>query len=560
MLTDLHVKNIALIDEAEVSFGPGLNILTGETGAGKSILIGSISLALGQKMAKGTLRKGAEEGMAELVFQVENPSVLKKLEDMDIKTEDGLLILTRKFSENRSLSKINGEACTLAKMKEVSQMLLDIHGQHEHQSLLYKDRQLAILDEYGAQEIIPDRDRLEEAYRDYRRVKKELEAYSLDSEEQQREKDFLRFETEEIEAANLKEGEEEELEKEYRRLSNAKKILEALGSAYRLTGDEGAGDLTSQALQELESVADYDESLRDMTATLEDIENLLSDFNRGASEYLDNFSFSDEEFARIEERLDTINRLKAKYGRTVEDVLAYLDEKKKRLEELDHFEETKAALEKEARAAFDGLTKEADALTKVRKKWAEKLAEEIRNGLMDLNFQSVEFRIDFSRLKECQRNGQDEICFMISTNPGEPVKPLSGVVSGGELSRIMLAIKTLLADKDQTETLIFDEIDTGISGRTAQKVSEKMARIAGNHQVLCITHLAQIAAMADRHFEIEKAVEKGKTVTHVKPLDRSESVEELARILGGSEITEAVRQNAEEMKKLADRKKAEVRR
>lgn len=559
MLTDLHVKNMALIDEAEVSFGPGLNILTGETGAGKSILIGSISLALGQKMAKGILRKGAEEGMAELVFQVENPAVLKKLEEMDVKTEDGLLILTRKFSESRSLSRINGEACTLAKMKEVSQLLLDIHGQHEHQSLLYKDRQLAILDDYSAGEILPQRAKVEEAYHAYHKVKKDLDAYSMNAEEQQRERDFLQFEVDEIEKAALKEGEEEELEKQYRKLSNAKKILEALGSAYRMTGDEGAGDLTGQALQELESVADYDDSLKDMTATLEDIENLLSDFNREASEYLDNFSFSDEEFVRIEGRLDTINRLKAKYGRRAEDVLAYLDEKKKRLDELDHFEERKAKLEKEAKAAFERLNVEADTLTKLRRAWAGKLSEQIRQGLMDLNFQAVGFRIDFTGLKECQRNGRDEICFMISTNPGEPVKPLSGVVSGGELSRIMLAIKTLLADKDQTETLIFDEIDTGISGRTAQKVSEKMARIAKNHQVLCITHLAQIAAMADRHFEIEKDVEGGKTVTHVKALDPGESVEELARILGGSEITQAVRSNAAEMKKLADQKKEEIR-
>ncbi|MEE1114815.1 MAG: DNA repair protein RecN, partial [Eubacterium sp.] len=361
----------------------------------------------------------------------------------------------------------------------------------------------------------------------------------------------------EIEDAALQSGEEEELEKNYRLMSNSRKIAEVLGEVHRLTGyEDGAGDLVGRASREILQVSDLDESLGGMAASLADIDGLLNDFNREAADFLDSFSFSEEEFYETEKRLDLINTLKAKYGRTTEDVLAYLEEQKAKLEALDHFDEQKALVETRFREAEEALEKASEKLSAKRRAAAEDLSTQIIEGLKELNFLSVDFTIAFERTSQYNKNGFDAIEFLISTNPGESVKPLSKVVSGGELSRIMLAIKTILADRDETETLIFDEIDTGISGRTAQKVSEKMARIGHGHQVLCITHLAQIAAMADRHFVISKQVENGSTTSRIHPLKEEESVEELARILGGAEITDAVVGNAKEMKQLAEKKKS----
>lgn len=559
MLTDLHVKNLALIDEAEVSFGPGLNILTGETGAGKSILIGSISLALGQKMTKGILRKGTTEGFVELVFQIDNEEIRRKLAEEEIFPEEDMLILSRKFSEKRSLSKINGESCTLQQLRKISRMLLDIHGQREHQILLEEGQQLAILDAYGAEKIFPLREKTSGLYHSLQRIEKDLAEYTADEAERNREMDFLQFEIREIEEANLLEGEEEELEISFRRMNNAKKILEALSSAGRMTGDEGAGDLITGAVRLMEEIAGLDEDLQNMTAVLEDTENLLSDFNRAASDYVDAFHFDEGDFAEVQIRLDTIAALKKKYGRTIDAILHTLEEKKQRLEKLLHFEERKKDLQKKEEKALQELRDAAEALTKEREKQACQMEEKLLEALKDLNFASVQFEISFERLEKPKGNGQDQVTFLISTNPGESIRPLSDVVSGGELSRIMLAIRTLLADKDETATLIFDEIDSGISGRTAQKVSEKMAVIAGNHQVLCITHLAQIASMADSHYVIEKKIEEGRSVTKVRLLNKEESIEELARILGGSQLTETVRRNAEEMKMLAEQRKAALR-
>lgn len=560
MITNLHVKNLALIDEADVNFGPGLNILTGETGAGKSILIGSINAALGHKMTRDMQRKGTDSTLVELVFDVRNEAVRRKLRDMDVEFENGSeLIISRKFRDGRSTIRLNGETCTAARIREISAILLDIHGQHEHQSLLYPDRQLEILDAYGAEEIDPLLDAEAESYRAWRDVCRELGKYQIDEEERERNISFLQYEIGEIEGAALKPSEEEELEKKYRRMSNSRKIAETLGEVTRRTGEDGgAGDLVGSAVRSLASVVEYDESLADLSGTLTDIDGLLSDFNRGVADYLDSFSFDEQEFYETEKRLDLINDLKAKYGRTIEDILAYGEQQRQKLDEMQHFDERRAELEKKKAGLEAVLEKNSEALSAARQKYAAELSDKIREGLLELNFLSVDFSIRFERTAHYTQNGCDAIEFLISTNPGEPVKPLKEIVSGGELSRIMLAIKTILADRDETETLIFDEIDTGISGRTAQKVSEKMARIARNHQVICITHLAQIAAMADEHFVISKEVREGSTVSHIRELPDEETTEELARILGGAEITKAVMDNASEMKKLARERKKEL--
>lgn len=556
MLVHLHVKNLALIEEAEVDFQDGLNILTGETGAGKSILIGSVNLALGQKMSRGIIREGAGNALVELVFQV-RPDTEEKLKEMGVYPEEGQVIISRKITENRSISKINGETCTASSIRKIAALLLDIHGQHEHQSLLYPEKQMEILDDYGEVEIQGKKETVKKHYREYSAIKKELETYELDEEQRRREISFLEYEIQEIQEAQLKPGEDEELETSYRRLSNSRQITEGLGMVYQLTGDdqEGSTQQIGRALQKLSQISGFDENLESFYSTLTDIDSLLNDFNREVSSYLSEFVFSEEEFTQIETRLDLLNHLKSKYGSSIEDILNYKGEKEKELERLLHFQEKRETLEKKLEIETADLLKACQELTKVRKAWARELEKQIVLGLQDLNFLNVEFEIQFREREQFSAEGKDNICFLISTNPGEPVRELSKVVSGGELSRIMLAIKTLMADKDDTETLIFDEIDTGISGRTAQKVAEKMSVIAGSRQVLCITHLPQIASQANAHYLIEKNVENMETSTRIRELSYKESVEELARMLGGVKITDAVLQNASEMKDLAQQQK-----
>ena len=556
MLVHLHVKNLALIQEVQADFGPGLNILTGETGAGKSILMGSVNLALGQKMSRGMIREGAHYALVELVFQVDSCTE-EKLKELDVFPEEGQVIITRKLMENRSISKVNGEASTAGNIKKIAALLLDIHGQHEHQSLLYPEKQMEILDEFGGGEILEKKEGVKGFYIEYSRLKKELESYQIDEEQRRREMGFLEYELQEISQAQLKPGEDQELETVYRKLANGKKITEGLGSVYQITGyeGEGMGAQMGRAMQKISQIREYDSELENIYSSMEDMDSLLNDLNRELSSYLSEFVFSDEEFQETENRLDLINHLKSKYGHTIEEILSYQGEKEKELERLENFQARKKDLERRLEEQEMLLKKASQELTRCRKDWASMLEEKIIQSLQDLNFLNVEFHISFREKESYTAQGKDSITFMISTNPGEPVLPLQQVVSGGELSRIMLAIKTLLADKDQTETLIFDEIDTGISGRTAQKVAEKMKVIGENHQVLCITHLPQIASQADYHYLIEKNVENMETSTRIRRLSYDDSVEELARMLGGAKITDAVLQNAAEMKDLAQQQK-----
>lgn len=554
MLVQLHVKNLALIEDIEVEFGPGLNILTGETGAGKSILLGSMQLILGGRIARDMIRSGASSALVELLFQVEDPKTEETLKELGIEPEEGQVLLTRKIMDGRSINKINGETCTVSQMKAAASCLLDIHGQHEHQSLLYQDKQLEILDAYGRSEIYPAKEKVQNAYRRYRSCMKELKSLDINEEQRNRERAFLEFEINEIEGARLVSGEDEELEKTYRKLNNGKKILETLQSVRTATGydsGQGAGEAVGTAVRDMSHIADFDEELESMASALQEIDGLLNDFNRELSSYVEDLNFDDQVFYETEKRLDLINNFKAKYGRTIEDILSYCDEQKKKLEDLDRYEERfreAQAKAEESRIELEGFS---NNLSVIRQKYGQMLTEKIIEGLKDLNFLDVQFHIDFQRKKDYTDNGLDDIEYEISTNPGETVKPLGKIVSGGELSRIMLAIKAILADRDQIETLIFDEIDTGISGRTAQKVSEKMAVIGKCHQVLCITHLPQIAAMADTHFEIEKHQKGTETITEIHPLTGDDSIRELARLLSGAEITQTVFENAREMKELA---------
>ena len=552
MLLELHVKNLALIEKADVEFGEGLNILTGETGAGKSIIIGSVTMALGGKAPKGSIRPGADYAYIELVFSVTGEEKRKALRELDVEpTEDGLVIISRKLTSARSISRINDETVTMARLSQITGLLLDIHGQHEHQSLLYKSKHLEILDAYVKAATQPVKQTIADRYRIYRSLEEKLRGFDLDAESRIREADFLRFEIEEIEASALKEGEEEELPSVYRRYSHSRRIAECLGAAYEAV----EGEWLARALKEVEQASEYDESLGGVRDQLYDADSILRDVGREMSAYLDSMEMDEETFRKTEERLDLIHNLQAKYGPTVEAIFQKLEQKKKRLGELEDYDAHKKRMEQELEECRNGLEKLCTQLTGIRKKASRTLVKKIRQGLVDLNFLDVEFDMEFEKLDHFTPSGWDGAQFLISTNPGQPMRPLKDVASGGELSRIMLAIKTVLADSDDIPTLIFDEIDTGISGRTAQKVSEKLMLIARSHQVICITHLPQIAAMADSHFEIAKSASQGRTITTIRLLDRQASVEELARLLGGARITEAVLKNAGEMKELADRTK-----
>lgn len=557
MLQNLHVKNLALIDEIEVEFKDGLNILTGETGAGKSIILGSISLALGGRYTKDILRQGAEYGFVELTFLVENESQQKKLKELDIFPEEGMVTLSRRLMAGRSVSRINGETVQMGLLKEASSILIDIHGQHEHQSLLYKKNHLGIVDAFAREYLAEDKKKAAQAYKAYKACEKELKEAEADESQRAKELSFLKFEVSEIQEAHLLPGEDEELESLYRRMTNSKKIADSVNEAYLYTSEGGgnASEALSRAIRALSEASEYDDRAAQLYGQLVEVDSLLNDFNRELADYSKTCEFSDEEFYETENRLNEINHLKTKYGDTIEKILDYCASREERIGILEDFDNYILRLKDQCAKAEEVLRQSTARLTKIRKKQAKILEEAIEEGLKDLNFENVKFRIQFESTKDYTAEGMDDIEFMISLNPGQPVKPLAGVASGGELSRIMLAIKTVMAKRDDIETLIFDEIDVGISGRTAQKVSEKMALIGKKHQVICITHLAQIAAMADHHYMIEKSTKKGDTKTSIELLDEKRSIEELARILGGAKITDTVVQSAVEMKELAKQTK-----
>lgn len=553
MLQSVHVKNLALIDEIEVDFNEGLNILTGETGAGKSIILGSVNLALGGRYTKDIIRQGADFGFVELTFSVENERLRKCLKALDIFPEEGMVVLSRRLMEKRSVSRINGETVTMARLKEAASLLIDIHGQNEHQSLLYKKNHLEIVDSFAGEDIRKLKEEVREAYRDYRKYKKELNESGMDEAQREKELSFLKFEVSEITEAGLSAGEDEELETAYRRMSNGKRIAEGAAQAYAYTSEDGlsASENLSRAIRAMSEIAEYDGRAGELLGQLLDIDSLLNDFNRELSDYSRSFDFSEEEFYDTENRLNELNHLKTKYGNSIEEILSYCGKQKQRIEKLEDYESYVNELEIKCEKAEKTLSGHTKKLTKCRKEQAKLLKRAIEEGLKELNFPDVKFEIRFESSGEYTADGKDDVEFMISLNPGQPVKPLANVASGGELSRIMLAIKTVMADRDHIETLIFDEIDVGISGRTAQKVSEKMAVIGRSRQVICITHLAQIAAMADHHYVIEKTVRDSDTVTGIRLMDETESIDELARLLGGAKITDAVIKNAKEMKELA---------
>jgi len=553
MLQRLHVKNLALMEEAEVEFAPGLNILTGETGAGKSMLLGSMNLALGAKFEKDMLRSGAESALVELVFSCEE-NVRAKLSQMELDSEGDEVIITRRLQPGKSVLKINGETVTARQVKELAEVLLDIHGQHEHQSLLHKKKHREILDAYCGEDAQVPAGEVADLYRQRNELLKKLEAENMDESARTREQSLAEYELNEIESAHLVPGEDEELEQLYRRMSNSQKIKENLAESYQYTGtanEGGAGELFSRALRSLRAVTMYDARIEAFEAQLSELDGLLADYNRDMSEYIADCEFDEEEFARVEERLNTVNRLKGKYGNSIQEVLDYAKDRREQLDKLADYDSYISGMKAELEACENSLREACRKLSDIRSKHAVKLTEKLKEALVQLNFLTVQFEVAVRPEQTVTEHGSDDVEFMISTNPGEVMRPLGQAASGGELSRVMLAIKTVLAGKDAIDTLIFDEIDAGISGKTAWKVAGQLNVLSKAHQVICITHLPQIAAMADAHFIIEKSSTNESTFTQIYLADETQEEAELARLLGSDELTEAALSNARELRKQA---------
>ncbi len=561
MLTRLHVQNLALIEEAEVEFEEGLNILSGETGAGKSILLGSMHLALGGKADKDMIRTGAESALVELCFASSSEKLKSLLDKMELPAEeDGTLILTRKISPTRSVLKVNGEIATAKQVREIADTLINIHGQQEHQILLHKQAHLQLLDDYVGEELNPLLEKLTEARKAYKEVSASLEELSLDERMREREISLAEYEIREIEEAALIPGEDEETESRYRKMASGRKIVEALSEASQLLNEDAgsASERIGKALGKVNQVADFDEDIAPIQSALEDLDSIMTDVSHSLSAYLSDFEYDEGTMAQLEQRLDRINHLKSKYGQSIEEIFAYLENRKESLDKLLHFEETAKELTAKRKALQDEMLSYCEQISDIRKNAANRFSQIISEALADLNFNQTKFETAVTpKTEQITDLGYDEVEFRISLNPGEPLLPLQEVASGGELSRIMLAFKSVLADKDDVETMIFDEIDAGISGRTAWKVAEKLGTLAKSRQVICITHLPQIAAMADLHFYIEKTTDAGRSLTNISRLTEETSVRELARLLGSDQITQAGLANALELRKQAEKTKAE---
>ena len=546
MLIELHIKNLALIKKADIYFKEGLSVLSGETGAGKSILIDSINLALGAKANKDIIRIGENEGFVELIFTLDEKRK-EKLKELDISFEDNLLILTRKISSTRSVCRINDETVTLAKLRQITDTLIDIHGQHEHQSLLSAGNNLSLLDSFCPNEIMELKNNLSKDYGELKRINQRIQE-GIDERLRKREIDILDFEISEIKNADIKRNEEEELEQIFKKGKNISKINDVLSELLEELENESIGS----NIREISDIATLDDELDFVVSNLNTIEDLISETIHYTNKYLDGLEYNEKEYNRVIERLDIIRHIKSKYSNDYNKIKELLKEKEKRLEFLKDYEGEVVILKESASKLQESILMKCSKISDMRKNIAITLTERIKEELEDLNFLGVEFEIKFTKKDKISRDGYDAVEFLISTNPGQPLKPLQMVASGGELSRIMLALKTVFANNDDIQTLIFDEIDTGISGKTAVKVGEMLRNISKGHQVLCISHLPQIAVMADQNLFISKSTDGKSTQTNIDLLDKNGKIKEIARLIGGSNLTEGVLKTAREMIQEAD--------
>lgn len=553
MLKELYIKNVAVIDEATIDFEKGFNVLTGETGAGKSILIDSINMVIGSRSSKDIVRTGTEKAIVNARFEVSSKEILGKLDEFGIEAEDGELILSRQITaEGKSTCRVNGMMLPLSSVREIGELLVDIHGQHDNQKIMNKANHINFLDSYGEYDDIKEKYTC--LYHKYRQIIKDIESLNTDKEEREHKLDLLRFQIQEIEFAKLKSGEDEALEERRNFLVNAEKIASGVQNAYEeLYGSEyqtSAFDLIMKAVKELEFVSEYDEKLNSYSQRLSSAMAEIEDITAELKGFIDKTDYSQEELDSVEERLNLINNLKRKYGRTIEDINNYLEKIRLECENYSSSEESIEKLLIEKQEIESVIDKSSKELSLKRNNAARELESKIAKELSELDMPNVKFIVNVNNV-DYNLNGCDEVEFLISANLGEEPKPLNKIASGGELSRIMLAIKTVMTDKDSSETMIFDEIDTGVSGRAAQKIAEKIAGFSGGCQVFAVTHLSQIAAMADTHFLISKESRDDKTYTSVTPLDKQGRIYELGRIIGGVSVTETTLKSAEEMLEMA---------
>ena len=559
MLSLLHIENIALIQSADIRFEPGFNVLTGETGAGKSIVIDSIGAVLGERTSRELIRTGAKSALVTAVFTQVPP--LPWLEENGFPTGEEELLLQRELQgDGRNVCRIDGKLVTVAQLRELGRQLLNIHGQHDGQQLLDPASHLGYLDQFGGCQ--PLLESYQEVYRKWHDIRREMDKLQMDEAERSRRVDTLNYQIQELERAQLKAGEDEELSARRTLLRSAGRLMEAVQSAeFALSGDEdrdGACSLIAQAEGEVQGVSSISPELSELSEKLtalrcaaDDAADTLRDLSRS-------FDFSPGELDQVEERLDLLYRLRKKYGPTVEDMLSYLDRCRKELDQIQYADDTLARLEKDLKKAQKEAARRGEVLSQARREAAGALQARVQEELRQLDMPKVQFQTEFTPKggeAGMDETGLDEVQFLMSANLGEALKPIQKVASGGELARIMLALKNVLAEGDQIGTLVFDEVDTGVSGRAAQKVAEKMAQVARGKQVLCVTHLPQIAAMADTHFSVQKGEREGRTYTRLERLDRSQRREELARLIGGASITPSLLESAEELLRQAEQQK-----
>ena len=553
MLDSLTVKNFALIKEAHIDFKNNLNVLTGETGSGKSILIGSINLALGMRASKDVMRDENEDTVVSIAFDIKDVNLKNEIKELDIPIDDeGKIIIYRKITKDKNIAKINDEPSTLSKIKEITEKLIDIYGQHDGESLRKNAKHIQFLDDFIGEESVVKKESISKLYTELKKSKEKLDSFNLDERIRQREIEILKYEIEEINNANLKAGEEEELSERFKLVSNSKNIIDNLSGALNCLQESNV----SKAVRELKDAMKYDDSLENIYQSLVDCDSIISDNVKELDKKIETYDIDEKEFTQMENRLELIRGILSKYNNSYEKAMEEFDLKNKRLVELTDYDEEK----KKAKDLVDKneakLVKECEALSEIRKKYSKGFIDKLIVELKDLGFLDVKFDINIDRKTEITRDGFDDVTFMISLNTGEKLRPLSDVASGGELSRIMLSIKTILSESYGTETLIFDEIDAGISGITASKVASKLNRIARNHQVILITHLPQIAAMADNHYVIQKSVDKDRTVTTIDELTSEGMINEIGRLISSSgELTESVIANAKELKESALKEK-----
>lgn len=555
MLSLLHIENIALIEEADIQFDPGFNVLTGETGAGKSIVVDSISAVLGERTSRELIRTGARSAVVHGVFT--HVPELKWMEENGIPVGEELMLQREIQTDGRNSCRVNGRPVTVTQLREVGRQLLNIHGQHDGQQLLDPACHLGYLDRFGHTRLMLED--YQKAYGELTAIRRQISALEMNEAERSRRIDTLTYQIKELERAQLRPGEDEELDRRKELLRGAGKLMEALqGAEYALSGDEdsqGAVALIGQAEGEIRGAARYGEEFSELSESLTQLRCLAEDAAERVNDLFRGLNFSPEELDELESRLDVIYRLKKKYGSTVAEMLDYLEQCHRELDEIQFADDTIARLEKEQQVLLKGVKSKAELLSEKRKKAAEQLQERVQEELSQLDMPKVCFQVEFTHKAGelgMDESGCDEVQFLMSANVGEALKPIQKVASGGELARIMLALKNVLAEDDGIGSLVFDEVDTGVSGRAAQKVAEKMAQVAGHKQVLCVTHLPQIAAMAHTHFSVEKGERNGRTYTRVNRLEREQRQQELARLMGGSSVTAAILNSAEELLEQAE--------